>query len=615
MSNEFKRDLHTKRELSLYFLTNRPVKASKCHDAEQRLSKEYGIPVTILDREWIIEKTIQNGYEDLAYDDLGAGHHDPDKLVVGTNDHRRGQSLSKVEDRISRLGNEPSDQTQLVSDTLEAATLSRELERPRFETEGRFRRAIDTAVQSGTHDQFLRAKYEFAWTMLWWHDDIEPLNKSYEDIASRYDNAADLAKLGNLLQVLAIHALRGWETAKHLGLEARRERLGSKLSDLSRDKSRPNNALYAETLLIFNRLTDPEALANEPVYEAVWRELGSIIDRAYGLSEFPAELIDQVVEGMSGLVPESDAIDDLAEKLADFMGQRKKEGKAGEIYLLRGKKKLDNGLPIEAVVWLGKASICFLKDEYREELFRTLYSLTVAYRDAGLLWAARAVCLAALVQANAISSEDAETKIETIPTVMLLAFLSLQLGRVSDFLFCVFWMQNMLVFLPIEEGSRSRLEKKFLEIDILFSCFLAGIDSVFLSDFSGLPDILEALSLFQAKLILLYRLGRVNELEQHDLTADGTDIKEIADLVNAAASQPASSSLPDSPRLNRGHEFFALISIICVRLEFFCGSSTEDILLLRDVYLLSRVFWQLRFQILFGQGLRSSRCSYQSKTE
>ena len=566
----------------IYFLTSRPVKANKCHDAEKKLTDEYDVPVTILDREWIIEKTIHNGYEDLAYGDLGAGRHDPDKLVVGPNDHQRSQELNKVEGRIARLGNEPSDQTQLVSDTFEAAKLSRELERPRFETEGRFRRANHTATKSGTHDQILRAKYEFAWTMLWWFDDIEPLNQSYEDIediASRFDNAADLSKLGNLLQVLAARVLQGWETAEHLSLDARRERLGSKLSDLSQDKSRPNNALYAETLLVLNRMTDTNAIGNEQVHEEVWRALANIIDRADGLSEFPAELIDQVVEVMSGLVSESDALDDLAENLAEFMGQRQKEGKAGEIYLLRGKGKLKNELPIEAVIWLGKASIYFMKDEYKEELFETLYHLTVAYRGAGLLWAARAVCLSALVQANAISSEDAEIKIETIPTVSLLALLSLQLGRVSDLLLCVVWMQGMYFMLPIDEESKSRVEGKISELDILFSCFLAGVDRNSLSEFLGLPDVLESLCLFQSTQILLYRLGRANELEQHGLMPRGTDIGEIADLVNAAASQPASSSFPGSPRLSQGHDFVAETSIIGVRIEFFGGSSIEDILL------------------------------------
>ena len=180
----------------IYFLTSRSVKANKCHAEEQALTKKFGVPVTILDREWIIEKTIDNGFEDLAFNDLRAGRHDPSKLIVGPRDHGRNQELEEIEERILQLGGEQSDQTQLVSDTYEAARLSRELERPRFETEGRYRRAINVAKKSGSHDQILRAKYEYAWTMLWWHDDIEPINETYESIektAFKFDHAANIS--------------------------------------------------------------------------------------------------------------------------------------------------------------------------------------------------------------------------------------------------------------------------------------------------------------------------------------------------------------------------------------------------------------------------------------
>lgn len=64
----------------IYFLTSRPVKAKLCHDKEMELTKEFGVPVTIFDREWIIEKTFQNKCEDIVFSDLGAGIHDPSKM-------------------------------------------------------------------------------------------------------------------------------------------------------------------------------------------------------------------------------------------------------------------------------------------------------------------------------------------------------------------------------------------------------------------------------------------------------------------------------------------------------------------------------------------------------
>lgn len=118
--------------------------------------------------------------------------------MVGPNDFRRNQELKEIEERIIKLGNERSDQTQLVSDTYEAARLSRNLERPRFETEGRYHRAINVADKSGSHDQILRARYEYCWAMFWFHDDVEPMNRMYEEIeniALSSGTAADLSKV------------------------------------------------------------------------------------------------------------------------------------------------------------------------------------------------------------------------------------------------------------------------------------------------------------------------------------------------------------------------------------------------------------------------------------
>ena len=566
----------------IYFLTNRPVKANKCHDEEHTLTRKYGIPVTILDREWIIEETLKNHLEKIAYHDLGAGRFDSNKSIIGPNDYNRNQKLTDIECRISSLDSEINNETQIVSDTFKAAKLSRELECPRYETEGRFKRAIDVAIKGGTHSQILRAKYEYAWTMLWWYDDIEPLNQTYEDIeevVSKYDNAEDFSKLCNLLNVLAARASQGWESSDHLNLIKRRKRLRSKLSKLSQDKSRPNNALYAETLLTLSMLSNSKTKSQKQVLDKVWSTLSDIIDRAEGLGEYPAKLVDDIVEEMSSLVPESATLDDLEEKLAEFMGQRKKEGKAGAIFFRRGKTKLDAQLYTEAVSWLGKASICFIKEEYKEEQFMTLNCLAFAYHNAGLHWAARAVCLAALVLANTISAEKAEMKVEIISTVSLLALLSLKLGRVPDLMLCIYWMRMFVQILPINKKITSYIDREIDERDMQIACFFSGIETEFIPMLSNLPDILEALGLNNSRVILMYRLGRSYELQDYSPAKEGNELIEISDLANLAAAQPISSDLPKNAWLNNGQSFYARTVIIGVVVEFVGNDTVEDILL------------------------------------
>jgi hypothetical protein len=94
---------------------------------------------------------------------------------------------------------------KLVTEALLAAKISRNLERPQFETDGRFARAIRLARQHGTYRQQLEAQYEQIWTRFWWFDDVRFFNESYGDfegwvLQSRHSKALQL--LGNLHQLL-----------------------------------------------------------------------------------------------------------------------------------------------------------------------------------------------------------------------------------------------------------------------------------------------------------------------------------------------------------------------------------------------------------------------------
>ena len=51
-----------------------------------------------------------------------------------------------------------------MSEALIAAKLSRSLERPRHETDGRFARGVALAARHGTRRQQFEARYEVIWT-------------------------------------------------------------------------------------------------------------------------------------------------------------------------------------------------------------------------------------------------------------------------------------------------------------------------------------------------------------------------------------------------------------------------------------------------------------------
>ena len=374
----------------VFFVTSRPARSKDRLRIEQELSEKHTVPVTILDREWIIDRTIGNRHEDLAYEVLGVGRYDPDRLQLGPNDIRRQRELGRLEKELASNATTQRELNKAIVNSIDAACLSRELEVPRYLTEGRFQRAIRFAEKDGDEGQVLRARYEHAWTMLWWFDDVSVINDEYEIIeklAFESGLAEDASKICNLFQVLMGRWKQGRETAEELRTGDRGKRLKVHLDAIARNISLPNNALYGAALVELHRLALATSETPPSRLDDIWRSLSKIVENAEGMGEFPATMLDDVAEALSPFVSNSPAFDELLERLAEFMGARKRDGKSGEIYLNRGRQKVENDEPIDAIAWLGKASYYFMKEEYREEQFESLLMLSAAYRAAGLLWA------------------------------------------------------------------------------------------------------------------------------------------------------------------------------------------------------------------------------------
>ena len=531
----------------IFFVTSRPARAKDRLRVEDELTSAHGVSVTILDREWILDRVLLHGHKDLAFECLEAGECDPNSVKLGPNDFKNQQALTEIEQALAHMGVTQSDYTQAVSDTYEAATLSRSLERPRYQTEGRFQRAIEFAKEYGANYQHLRAIYQLAWTRFWWFDDVEAAQDLYEqveEISFATNHAEHVSKVCNLHQLLVGQVLLGLQTSEPLKLPERSSRLKAKLVELAGDKSRPNNALYAEALLWLFRINENALGGNRDNFDDIWVGLSSVIDRAAGLGEFPAEMLDSVVEALSPLAPVSAEFDKLVEKLAEFMADRSKELKAARIYLSQGERKLNAEKPIESIKYLGRSVVNFMKEESREEQGRALYCLAIGYRGAGLLWAARGAAMGAITQVFAQAEQDGEIPVEAVPTFSLFTMIALQLGHVADFLSGIQFLHAANNVLPLDEASRERLSKKNIEFDHLLSCLLSALSTDDITRLTELPDILEALHLFSARMVLLYRLGHFDKLKSDGSIPEGTKDSDIHDMMSTIAAQPASRDLP-----------------------------------------------------------------------
>ncbi len=120
-------------------------------------------------------------------------------------DVRRRKELDGLEKQINEFLASRSSDTQLVRCAIEAARLARELELPRTEIDGRYRRAMDLAEKYGSGRQQLEAIYQFAWATFWYHERFDSFVDLYLDVEKRAkdsDNIAEVKLLFNLWNLL-----------------------------------------------------------------------------------------------------------------------------------------------------------------------------------------------------------------------------------------------------------------------------------------------------------------------------------------------------------------------------------------------------------------------------
>jgi hypothetical protein len=249
----------------IYFISNQFIKDRDRAALEDDLSIKLSTSVRILDRSWIIDAVFNKGNIALAIDALNISSS---KLTrgkrVGKLDAERRARLEELEKQIADQDRYKSSAYQLAEDCLDAAILSRELELPRVETDGRFDRAERLATKADSHQQLLRIKYQRAWTNCYWFDDFASVNSAYDDIESLAldsDEAADLERLANTWTTINTGRNFGYLSPEAAQIEARGQRLKTRLAELSSATHRPNNAAHAKTLECTVALTEASVAA------------------------------------------------------------------------------------------------------------------------------------------------------------------------------------------------------------------------------------------------------------------------------------------------------------------------------------------------------------------
>jgi len=497
-----------------YFVSSRSIRAKDRARVEDELRKKYKIDVRILDRNWILKEVFENKREAIVKEELHVESITETRIKKGPLDLQKEEDLEAIDKAIEEALSNGNRSSSVVNDAIDSAVLSRELEKPRVEVDGRFGRAKRLAKEFGTKHQQFDVAYQFAWTTYWWHEDFPTYLSLYQEAEEQADpdNVYNLERLSNLWMSLNSIRKHDPKSVSEDFFAARTTFLKYSLEALSKDEGKPSASLYAKTMLLNVELT--EALFSGQNFDEILRELKKAILESKGLVGYPFKSFIEILTEIGSALESSPAYDDLFNTILQASTERDGELSSAKLQLNRGQKLLELNRPHKAIQELGHSLVKLYKDESKNDAVKALFLIAIAYEQIDLLWVSRGALLAAASLAT--SSLWNFGKINTMQAACYrrLKWVELRLGRIPQ---ALEWhhVDNVVRNILVNEGfDPSRVFEQASNFDTALGVLFLRSNLETLKKMEKLPDLLPEFGVPFSQDALFYALGYEDKLSE-----------------------------------------------------------------------------------------------------
>lgn len=529
----------------VYFITNQPTKDKTRADIEAELSSESGKAVTILDKTWILDKVFTNKREKLAIEMLEMGFGLEEEVEVGPLDLQRRKKLEELNSLLEESTSHGIVNYSTVDKALEAALISAALELPRVEIDGHFERAIRLAREYGNKEHLFSALYQKAWRTFFWFEDFQSFINQYNDVeavAIESENVFSIERMSNLLTLLRILFSKHKLITKGV-IEDKTLVVRDLMEKVANNTTNPSASVHAQALRCILILTNPEAKKEE--LAGTFNDLGEILDQATNLIGFPFETIVNALTELDFAFSGIGEYEALQDRLIDVISSRRGEIPAAESLLQRGVQHLDAKRYYQAIISIGRSLHKFFKQESKEELIKALALLSFAYKEVGLLWAARGALLNAASIATSEFTTYNEINVLQLSLYEEMRLTELQLGRIGAAMDWHSIAVPMAMELVVRKEDRDKVYEESMRFGMILGLLLLKTREADLKSIERLPDTLLGMDLEFAALGLIYRLGgKTNIPEEMLKQLDETDVDQF---FRTWLKQPAQKDLPSYP--------------------------------------------------------------------
>lgn len=487
----------------IYFMTNQLPSSKKKKDAQDELKNEYKLDVVILDGKWILDKVYDNNLIDLVVDCLNLSQTFKNKkTIVGPNDTQRLKELHELEEKINNPKRYSEYDFQLFNDSLDSAIISRTLELPRDEVEGKFDRVKRICKKINLDKLFRKYHYQRAWTYFNYYDDFDSFIEEYNEFKKYYSITPHIAEMENyftLIQILSTIDL----TKYHTTFTKEKNELIVLLKEYIDDTKQTSSALIARTDILLLNIQDD--IRNKKDSSEKFKELGTIINESLSFMEYPFELYKDIFEEMGNIFYDNVEFDNLVNTLALVSEKRNSEISSANVYFKRGIQKYENKAYKESIVYFGRSVRKLSKEETHYVLSLVLAGLGYSYRELGLIWAANNCFISSASISLRSWHTTGKINKRSLHRILMMIENELLIGRIPNILSCY----EMYTILSRQFDLLDEKEKlsDFVWIDACLGTRLLNSDIDIISQQTFLPDVLDNVGLWMSRKSLLYILG------------------------------------------------------------------------------------------------------------
>lgn len=508
------------------FFSNQFIKSSTRVDIEKDLSNKFNIEVSIFDALWCTNAVFYHGCKDIALDCLNfSDEYKKKREIIGEIDKYRLDRLDEIENSILLRQINGVD-TGYIDELQEACILSRGLERPHVETEGRFNRALRECERYGSSQQKFNIVYDHARTSLFWFEDIDTMYNDFlklKEFVNESCSVIRIEKITNILTNLINAESVGLIDSEKVELEIKY--IKELCNTLEKRGDKPSSLLFLHLYIAQQRLIS-HLLSKEPINEDI-DAIRPLLLEAPSHIEISFETQYKIIIFLNSVIDDNPKYEDLVDELTSIVRKTNSEQAAARIEMDRAMALMEKKRFKQAIRHFSFCIRPFEKEECMEELIKTSGMMGIALYEIGLPFSAMAYLVksASMLLKTFYASGNIPHLLMTI--LQKLCEIELMLGR---FVMYLNWYELMMI---VSHNGKFSEEKDFKETNMLhdgaWACRFAASD---LENpvMSFLPDILERMEMFQSSEYLKFYLGYADELDEevrNIFTQDGWQDKML----------------------------------------------------------------------------------------